>query len=526
MSTYPIEYKAVDEAAEYGGRATAAELLSGGGNPIQELVFQLFSQNPNKVDYLLYTNQKWSDIAYYDNSGKELKANVVKDARNEWATAWQCLQEQAGLLAGPSQSGTMRNILEQRCDWDPDTPLKRLFEWYELDWEYELPADEASPFGNFPLDTYNVYGDVDWFVSTEGPVNSPAKRHVTWARVADELITSLIPDSDTKAQLNTEVTRIKWDVAPVQVYTETSMYTADKVVYTGSISVLRSDADLLFTPQLPGKVDALDITFYLEDVQPITSPDRKLNPLYKKLYVQFNESMYNQANVPNSEFIFVVPTDDEDIDFVTKCGLWQSIDRFQKEFFDGSRAFVCTFLTKQYETLIDTAGEVPNNIVIDLIETTLNKVLGLPSAVIGDCQRYTGGALDLVAPTGSEACIFQIFDGPEREDWNGAWPTFKPGWKQAHYGCVLADLAANAITCEDADNPVLLFGGDAYCPNFVSFQHGAFLSGIEKANKIINLRLNDAEKAIWADYATPTYCGITPSGGSGNWFVKKSRSSP
>jgi hypothetical protein len=218
-----IDFKGVDSSNYYGGRAYAAELISGGGNPLMEFAFELFSSNE-----LPHTWQKWYDISYFDESGDEILGSRVQEARGEWSNAWECLQDYANEFAldgNPGLDRSMRDVMTDECDpsWDPSSgdPLKAILERYELDWEYTLDAEHASPFGNLPLYTYNEYQDKDWFITH--PDNS--------AEIVKRVVEQKI--GTDKTLLDTVVKEIIWDVNPVQVKAETSEcggeFTADKV---------------------------------------------------------------------------------------------------------------------------------------------------------------------------------------------------------------------------------------------------------------------------------------------------------
>jgi glycine/D-amino acid oxidase-like deaminating enzyme len=215
----PIDFKCLDVERYYGGRALAAHWFSGGdGNPIAELAFQLFSQNPNDEDYLLYTNQKWSDASYFTTTGEEIRRNDLNSARRKWSEAYTCLQEEA--LAG--FVGSMRDALEGTCDWHVNTDegdLLNILEWYDLDYEYTVTAENMSPFGNLPLYAYDEFTGQDWFVST--PNNG--------ADIADKVVKTFIKDYETTAQLNTSVTEIDWTTSPVKVTTSSGSHNATRV---------------------------------------------------------------------------------------------------------------------------------------------------------------------------------------------------------------------------------------------------------------------------------------------------------
>lgn len=81
---------------------------------------------------------------------------------------------------------------------------------------------------------------------------------------------------DEKVQLNKEVTRIQWDSAPVKVdCADGTSYSADHVIFTASVGVLKHDHLKIFSPSLPerkrsavediGLGAVLDASFYFPE---------------------------------------------------------------------------------------------------------------------------------------------------------------------------------------------------------------------------------------------------------------------
>jgi hypothetical protein len=268
-------------------------------------------------------------------------------------------------------------------------------------------------------------------------------------------------------------------------------------------------------------VDALDHTFFLKEQVSGWSMG-----LYQRITVQFSEDQYNAANVPNSEFIFVLREDGK----TNLCNRWQSLDRAPRKFFDGSRAFKCSILTSAWEAPFVNAGsgEISESDIKDIITDTIGKVLGVDESITQNCQEDTG--LDLFGDS-SHPCAYQIFQGEEEFKWHGSWSAFKVGWTNDDYECVTASHYRNDPSCpvvepNPVEDPVLFFAGESYCPRFQGFQHGAYLSGIHTATDIIKLKLGDDDFDIWEPHATPEFCFEAASGGPGNWFVKKSKATP
>ena len=215
-----ISFSGVDGFDNYGGRINFGELVSGGDkNPIAELIFRLFSQEPNSPDYLLYTEQKWQDIFFYDLvNQQEFPAPIQNSARNNWNDAYECLQTQANQAYldyissgfGNIVTSSMQSILDSpACSWNP-TPLEKNFEWYEVNWEFLLDPDQMAGFGNVPLWTYYLMQDKDYFVTSPRNLGD----------VAAKTVEAYVPNYPDRAVLDTKITEIDWTSDPVVVRTD------------------------------------------------------------------------------------------------------------------------------------------------------------------------------------------------------------------------------------------------------------------------------------------------------------------
>ena len=529
----PITYKGYDEAGWYGGRIISGELVSGADrNPIGELIFQLFSQNKNdkKKEYLLYTEQKWSDIYYADltecTSGpcKEFNAKTINTARNNWNDAYECLQKEGNrLLQTDDDSGkSMKDILETCPTYHNDGAgkkggsderrIQRLLEWVELDWEFVLGTDKASAKGNVPLWTYYLMQDKDWFVTAEGTYypNGSIDVPPNLAKVADRTVKEFIPNYNNVAVRGQKISEIVWNsnkncVDVSFVDTAAQATTAKKTLVTFSVGALveQSQQTSPVLPLPPARINLLKKVFYLHENQVPANYYENTMGLYKLLFVQFSDALWqelkNANRIPRTEFIFMVPPEG-DISKIGECTYWQVLDTdWQNEFFSGSRAFACTLVTEKYKILANNDGVLEENVVMDLIRNTLFKVLGydklddLPQSE--NCKAsdpYPTGPtqkrMELFSPDpdfrkysskGSVDCLYEIRDGyngagdssiPSNK-WMGAWSTFEnTAWKNGDYKETRQPL-------EDGGNKYMYFAGEALCPVYAGFQHGAWNSG-------------------------------------------------
>jgi hypothetical protein len=242
---------------------------------------------------------------------------------------------------------------------------------------------------------------------------------------------------------------------------------------------------------------------------------------YKELNVQFGEDVFMAAeNVPDTEFIMIETGEGKR----GYCNVWQNLDRFQREFWDGSRTFRCVLTTKPFDELTDSNYKLSGVNATRLISNTLNKVLGIEDDIITNCTRWMNGPLNLTSPI-ENGCVYQIFDGV-KEEWVGAYPTLRVDWNETDYDCYNASLPADAADCSEGEDPLLIFSGEGTCYRQFAYQHGGWFSGIRDANEILRLMLDPDQYSMWESHATPQFCEEPASGGPGNSFIKKSKALP
>jgi len=149
--------------------------------------------------------------------------------------------------------------------------------------------------------------------------------------------------------------------------------------------------------------------------------------------------------------------------------------------------------------LATTSGELPHSTANDLI-ANLFSALGLsnpPNCLRVPCANDLATDIDFfpeiiypwddnsyllnscpaAAPGYTPAdCVYQIHDGDPNPNWQGAWATFRPGiWVENE------DYAKARALVSDKS----YFAGEALCPAWQGFQHGAWESGRHQARTII-----------------------------------------
>ncbi|XP_064211450.1 spermine oxidase-like [Tribolium castaneum] len=102
---------------------------------------------------------------------------------------------------------------------------------------------------------FDASADSDW-------LECPGNQTLVWKGVGYKTVLEILmksypnPDEklplDDKLFLNSKVTKINWGEKPIKVHTSDKVYSADYVIFTPSIGVLKAGSDL-FTPSLPPK---------------------------------------------------------------------------------------------------------------------------------------------------------------------------------------------------------------------------------------------------------------------------------
>eukprot|EP00977_Amphora_coffeiformis_P013894 scaffold3782_cov170-Amphora_coffeaeformis.AAC.13 len=339
-------------------------------------------------------------------------------------------------------------------------------------------------------------------------------------------------DGTVEASPLAEVIEIDWtasegDNFPVKVkvteshddQTYEKTYGTKSVIITSPMSQVYKEAESMYVPSLPGKKDAIENVLKLEVPAGYEAPKVAMG-LYKRIMVQLGKDKFNAANIPNTEFFFVLR------DPVDQGNIWWRFDYFKEELYEGSRTFGTVLVTDDYNSLVASSSKLVNHTKVNtLIRETLIKVLQLDD--VKDCERYPvlGASSyplnlksppdDLVDASGSSGypnegdidCVYQIFDGQDPE--YGVWETLELDWTVANYKCLMADLPLGGPPlpdCTDVDDAALMFASDGMCDRYGGYQQGAWMAGLNKATKVINKKLTTEQKAIWAPSAQPLHC--------------------
>ena len=258
---------------------------------------------------------------------------------------------------------------------------------------------------------------------------------------------------DDKIFLNNKVTEIKWTGnETVTVYTSQNTYTADFVIFTPSVGVLKHQKTNLFNPNLPSwKNDAIE-AFNFGSVA--------------KIFVHFPVQWWNDSDDYFS--FFWRDADLRSIDFPkgpTLDGLsWITyIQEFGKIGGNVWAAWVSGDLVPEVE-------KQPSNILKSGVEYVLKKFLG---------KVYNVTEIDQVLKT----------SWATNDNFKGGYVSVRRGYYRK--GWSHQDKLAKPLKGE-SERPVLLFAGDATHPFFYSTVHGAIETGYREAERIIKIH-NEAK---------------------------------
>ena len=409
-----------------------------------------------------------------------------------------------------------------------------------------MPTDIASAV-NYPLSAYIDFSPHDVFIPVDG--NPLSGQPANGAAIADKFIrdelTEAIFSNPSIIMFNTEVTGIDYtcgddgsspeDSFCVKVTTVKECLSAlegcplpkifhvKKVIFTGSAGVLNAYGDdaygevSIFKPKIPPKkMKALRKIFF---VKRDDGNYRRTMSHYNELTVQVSQDVLDKVKRDLLDYnFFFFETND------ARRGhgmVWQSMDRGEGEFYPGSRAFVGEIGASIMDE--DTTGIVkplskPNKPgyynekeIRWMVKNTLGKLLKL-----NDCQRVGPGPISFTPPLTIDEtvdengdtpdCIFHMFEGssPPYGLWEGAWSVLiKSSDTQANNGedawTVERDYVGNLkLPLTEGNDPMkpkaIFFAGEHMCFNYIGYQQGGYLSGLEETLNVI--------KHCWSDRFT------------------------
>ncbi|KAJ3350401.1 hypothetical protein GGF32_004854 [Allomyces javanicus] len=181
----------------------------------------------------------------------------TSDVAEEWEEKFKKAQEiVADHVKRGLQDISVRTAL-QLAGWRNKSPLHDLYEYFEIDYEYASDASINSGFNTADGDTFEEYGEDNYFVTDQRG----------YKLIAEKLLEE--SKATTKVHFNKRVTDVAYDKSGVTVTTRDGCtYRADYVISTFALGVYQEN-EVKFTPALPEwKTEAL-YKFHIEDYQKI-----------------------------------------------------------------------------------------------------------------------------------------------------------------------------------------------------------------------------------------------------------------
>jgi hypothetical protein len=99
-----------------------------------------------------------------------------------------------------------------RDEWAPDTALKKMLEWFDLQYEHSLELDLITAFGNEPILTYYLLQDKDYFFSKKVDDGLPENLAAVATAAVNKYITNFpdVPRAADRVKMNMLVEKIDW----------------------------------------------------------------------------------------------------------------------------------------------------------------------------------------------------------------------------------------------------------------------------------------------------------------------------
>ncbi|KAG5671914.1 hypothetical protein PVAND_002083 [Polypedilum vanderplanki] len=248
----------------------------------------------------------------------------------------------------------------------------------------------------------------------------------------------------SKTQLNKKVTNIKYDLSsPTEkVIVRTAdgkNYSAEHVIFTGSLGVLKKFHSILFIPNLPQ--------------DKITAIEKNAFGAIAKVFLHFEQPFW-----PNE-------------DFISYSFLWNDAQRDEakangREWLFGVAAF---FIVDQYPNLLE--GFIGGEKVKDFENTNDEKLI---DDIMWFFEKFLGKTIPKPTIAGRTKWL-------TNENFLGTYTYLSMEAEKAKVGP--DDLEKSLYNSDD--KPVILFAGEATDFNYPSFAHGAITSGNRAADVLI-----------------------------------------
>jgi hypothetical protein len=174
----------------------------------------------------------------YDEFGVD--TDSTGELRNKANSMLACLDRTA---PNADDKESVRQGL-QACGWNPQTNAEWAMDWALVSDESGVLAKNSALSGFAPDPTYDWWGPDDYMVVDQHPRG--------FARLIDGMVRDSVPEGDARIKLNSKVSKIEWGSAGATVSTDDGRsFTANHVISTMSLGVMRNHHTEIFSPPLP-----------------------------------------------------------------------------------------------------------------------------------------------------------------------------------------------------------------------------------------------------------------------------------
>lgn len=432
-----------------------ANWITGGeGNPVFDLAWEY---------NLEHWRMNWESLTFWDISttGVSTKIQKMQLPWDGFQAGFDCaIAKSHECDADSSATGcelSVREYMDQECDFLPADAVERAVEFYSMDWEYTVPP---SLIGLIGMMVFN--GDFqgkDHIVDDERGFKHIAEQH----KLGDD------PCFSTTV---TSVARSGDSNYPVRVSAEydngsgktTESCDVKTVISTLPVGVLLHDTNLF-------NIDGMDS--FLMDLD-----EHYGVGLFYKIFFIFKEKFWE-----DTEVMLLASEAGESI--TSGCVAWvNKSPKKNSHYFAKSNIIMCNIMTDAVEAITGGTGLLSDADVDDLLD---------------DLRQIYG--VTLVKGVDYEYHYHPWMTDPHAR---GSYVYPKPGANRASFDAAIAPLV-------DGDDTLVRWAGAHACYRHFEYTHGALARGQAVAWEVINDLCDSCE-----DIDATTICDEAPPGGLGN----------
>lgn len=411
---------------------------SGKRNPVYQQALKVQETGKFKLTLIPGGTQNMSNyIAVYDNNGSrvDLDGSIRKHAND----VYDCMNRSA---RHGGKDVTIREAAT-KCGWNPKTEAESAVDWGLTVDDPGVDAKIQSLQMTLPDETYEWWGDGDYFVLDQNPRG--------YAHLLDSLTADTLPPTDARIHYNTIVKQIDYTCTSgasncVKVTSaDGRVFTAKHVISTLPLGVMQRNYASLFVPPMPSK-----------QVNVLTSEYLIMSNL-SKVFIQFAKPFWDPT------IARFLASDPETGSFIE----WHNMDHV--DHIPGSKTLFA-WLGEPQSSIYDSRPDAEVQAVV------MKKLQRLyPGKVIGE-------------PT--DFYITRHSINPLRY---GAYSAQLFGWKDHEENQLIKPLK------DSSGSKRVYFAGEHTCDDLSGFTHGALISGREAAATFLKEEHNGPDFVYMCD---------------------------